>query len=72
MNRPLPVVLLMLVLAALVCDILVHSRPVHAQDSSKVYIEVFSRPKPVTQLSIQGRQVVGFSCAENLCYVLSR
>jgi hypothetical protein len=35
----LPIMLLLLVLVALVCDILIHSHPVHAESSPTVYID---------------------------------
>jgi len=78
MDKPLPVALLLLILAALVCDTVIHSRPVHAQSATSVHIDgVRYRDlnrdlKHGTDLSIKGTQVIGFSCLGNECFVLSK
>lgn len=66
-------ILLLLVLTALVADILLHSRPVQAQNSPTVYIEPVHGLRDGKTITIKGTQVVGFSCSEPLsCYVLSK
>ena len=74
MRKSIPVVLLLLVLAAFVCDIMIRSRPVHAQSSPTVYIDnVADRfGKQHDELTIKGTQIVAFSCADGHCYVLSK
>jgi hypothetical protein len=74
MLKPIPVVLLVLVLAALVCDTILHSRPVQAQSPLTVYID--SAPHHFKErhdtLVLKGTAVIGFHCADGSCYVLSR
>jgi hypothetical protein len=67
-------VLLLLVLVAVVCDILIHSRPVHAQTSPTVYIDNVAHRfgKQHDELTIKGTQIIAFSCADGHCYVLSK
>lgn len=78
MHKPLPVALLLIVLAALICDTLIHSRSVQAQSSATVYIDGVNYRdlnrdlKHGTSLSIKGAQVVGFSCLSNECFILSK
>jgi ABC-type transporter Mla subunit MlaD len=78
MYRPISILLLLLVLAALTADILIHSRPVQAQSSPTVYIDEANvrglRGGKEVDITIKGTQVIGFSCAPNVprCYVLSK
>ena len=66
--------LLFLVLAALVCDMMLHSRPAHAQTPLTVYID--SAPHHFKErhdmLALKGTEVIGFQCADGSCYVLSK
>lgn len=65
--------LLLLILVAVTADILVRSRPVHAQSSQTVYIDAVHGLKNAKDMTIRGTQVIGFSCSEPLtCYVLSK
>jgi len=74
MLRHTPMVLLGLVLTALVCDVILRSRPVHAQTPLTVYID--SAPHHFKErhdtLVLKGTQVIGFHCADGSCYVLSK
>jgi hypothetical protein len=74
MRNHIPVVLLLFVLVTLVCDILIHSRPVLAQTSPMVYIDNVAHHfgKQHDELTIKGTQIVAFSCADGHCYVLSK
>jgi hypothetical protein len=74
MRNHIPVVLLLFVLVTLVCDILIHSRPVLAQTSPTVYIDNVAHHfgKQHDELTIKGTQIVAFSCADGHCYVLSK
>jgi hypothetical protein len=74
MRKSIPVVLLLLALAAFVCDIMIRSRPVHAQSSPTVYIDNVAHRfgKQHDELTIKGTQIVAFSCADGHCYVLSK
>jgi hypothetical protein len=73
MRNHISAVLLMLALAVLVCDIVIRSRPVHAQSPPTVYIDGFSsRSGFAKPLPIKGRDIVAFSCANEDCYVLSK
>ncbi|HXP88796.1 MAG TPA: hypothetical protein VN841_29005 [Bryobacteraceae bacterium] len=66
--------LLVLVLAALVCDLILHSHPVHAATPLTVYID--SAPHHFKErhdaLTLTGTEVIGFQCADGSCYVLSK
>jgi hypothetical protein len=74
MRRHIPVVLFGFVLAALVCDCVLRSRPVHAQAPLTVYID--SAPHHFKErhdtLALKGTEVIGFQCADGSCYVLSK
>jgi hypothetical protein len=74
MRKSIPVVLLLLALAAFVCDIMIRSRPVHAQSSPTVYIDNVAHRfgKQHDELTLKGTQIVAFSCADGHCYVLSQ
>jgi hypothetical protein len=74
MRKSIPVVLLLLALAALVCDIMIRSHTVHAQGSPTVYIDNVAHRfgKQHDELTIKGTQIVAFSCADGHCYVLSK
>jgi hypothetical protein len=74
MHKPLSVALLLLVLAAVAWDIVIHARPVLAQSSPTVYVdEVDWRTlRHSANLTIKGAQVVGFSCESGNCFVLSK
>lgn len=74
MNKPILVAFLLVVLAALLSDITIHTLPVHAQSSTMVYIDGVAHHigKQSTQLAIKGSEVVGFSCANGDCYILSK
>jgi hypothetical protein len=74
MRNHIPVMLLLLVFVALVCDILIHSHPVFAQSSPTVYIDNVAHRfgKQHDELTIKGTQIVAFSCADGHCYVLSK
>jgi hypothetical protein len=74
MPNHIPVVLLLCVLVALVSDILIHSHPVHAQNSPTLYVDNVPHHfgKQHDELTIKGTQVVAFSCADGPCYVLSK
>lgn len=67
-------VLLSLVLAALVSDMTIRSRPVHAQSSPGLHMDIVwintnIKNIPVT---IHGSEVVAMSCIAEYCYVLSK
>jgi hypothetical protein len=74
MPKHIPVLLLGLVLAALLCDMILHLRPVHAQGPLTVYID--SAPHHFKErhdtLGLKGTEVIGFHCADGSCYVLSK
>jgi hypothetical protein len=74
MRKHIPVMLLALVLAALVCDLILHSRPVHASTPLTVYVD--SVPHHFKgrhdTLTLMGTEVIGFHCADGSCYVLSK
>jgi hypothetical protein len=74
MRKHIPVMLLVVVLSALVCDLIEHSRPVHAQTPLTVYVD--SVPHHFKErhdtLALKGTQVIGFHCADGSCYVLSK
>jgi hypothetical protein len=74
MHKHIPVLILGLVLTALVCDITLHSRPVHAQVPLTVYIE--SVPHHFKErhdtLALKGTEVIGFQCADGSCFVLTK
>jgi hypothetical protein len=74
MLKHIPAMLLVLVLAALVCDMMLHSRPAHAQAPLTVYID--SAPHHFKErrdtLALKGTEVIGFHCADGSCYVLSK
>ena len=54
-------------------DILIHSQAVHAQASPKLYIDtVMNNQIKDKHVTIQGTQVVAFSCAGDYCNVLSK
>ena len=74
MRNHIQAVLLLLVLAALVCDIAIHSRPVHAQGPATVYIDTVPHRRGILheELTPKGTQIVGFQCADGNCYVLSK
>jgi hypothetical protein len=74
MRNHIAVVLLLFVLVALVCDILIHSHPVHAQNSPILYVDNVAHHfgKRHDELTIKGTQVIAFSCADGHCYVLSK
>jgi hypothetical protein len=74
MRRHISAAFLFLVLAALAGDIMMRSRPVHAQSSPTVYINHVQNNmgKLSEQITIKGTEVLGFSCAEMYCYVLSK
>ena len=74
MRNHIPVMLLLLVLVALVCDILIHAHPVLAQGTPTVYIDNVAHHfgKQHDELTIKGTQIVAFSCADGHCYVLSK
>jgi hypothetical protein len=67
-------VLLLLALAALVCDSMFRSHPVQAQSSPTVYIDNAAHRfgKQHDELTTKGTQIVAFSCADGHCYVLSK
>ena len=66
--------LLVLVLAVLVYDMVLHLRTVHAQAPLTVYID--SAPHHFKErhdtLALKGTEVIGFHCADGSCYVLSK
>jgi hypothetical protein len=74
MRKHIPLLLLAVVLSALVCDMILHSRPVHAEAPLTVYID--SAPHHFKErhdtLVLKGTQVIGFHCADGSCYVLSK
>jgi hypothetical protein len=74
MRKHIPALLLGLVLTALVCDMILRSRPVHAQAPLTVYID--SAPHHFKErhdtLALKGTEVIGFHCADGSCYVLSK
>lgn len=74
MAKHLPAILLGLVLAALAGDMILHSRPVHAQSALTVYVD--SVPHHLKErhdtLVLKGTEVMGFQCADGSCYVLSK
>jgi hypothetical protein len=59
---------------ALACDIVIQSHQVHAQNSPTVYIDNVAHHfgKQHDELTIEGTQIVAFSCADGHCYVLSK
>lgn len=65
-------VLLILVLVALVGDIAIRSRTVHAQSSPTVYIDKVFANSLLKPFAIKGTEVVSFSCSGDSCYVLSK
>ena len=74
MLKHIPMLLLGLALTALVCDVILHSRPVHAQTPLTVYID--SAPHHFKErhdtLVLKGTEVIGFQCANGSCFVLSK
>jgi hypothetical protein len=66
--------LLFLLLLAVISDIVVRSRPVHAQGSPTVYVNAFSTiAAQLKPFKTQGSEVIGFSCSgDHTCYVLSK
>jgi hypothetical protein len=74
MRQHIPGTLLVLVLVALVCDMILHSHPAHAQAPLTVYID--SAPHHFKErhdtLALKGTEVIGFQCADGSCYVLSK
>jgi hypothetical protein len=74
MGKHIPVLLLGLVLAALVCDMILHSRPVRAEAPLTVYID--SVPHHFKErhdtMALKGTEVIGFHCTDGSCYVLSK
>ena len=74
MRNHIPALILGLVLTALVCDMTLRSRPVHAQTPLTVYID--SAPHHFKEhhdtLALRGTEVIGFQCADGSCYVLSK
>ena len=74
MRKHMPVLLFSLMLVAVACDLILHSRPVHAQAPLTVYID--SAPHHFKErhdmLVLKGTEVVGFQCADGGCYVLSK
>jgi hypothetical protein len=74
MRNHITLAVLLLVLAALVCDITMRSRPVHAQNPTTVYIDqvVNTASKTTAQITVKGTQIVGLSCGKEYCYVLSK
>jgi hypothetical protein len=74
MHKHIPALLLVLVFTALVCDLILHSRPVHAQTPLTVYLD--SAPHHFKErhdtLVLKGTEVIGFHCADGSCYVLSK
>ena len=74
MRKHIPALLLGLVLMALVCDMMLHSRPAHAQTPLTVYID--SAPHHFKErhdtLVLKGTEVIAFQCADGSCYVLSK
>jgi hypothetical protein len=72
MRNHISAVLLMLAVAVLVCDIVIRSRPVHAQSSPTVYSDQFSTLNSMGKpLPVRGRDIVAFSFVDQSCYVLS-
>ena len=73
MRNQMSVLLLILVLAAVICDITIHVRPVRAQSSPTVYIDqIFNAVSVRKPVVIKGNEIVAFSCANEYCYVLSK
>jgi hypothetical protein len=73
MRNHILTVLMLLVFAALVCDITIRSQSVHAQNPTKVYIDGVGVLDPKQQLTVQGKEIVGFACAnQTSCFVLSK
>jgi hypothetical protein len=74
MRKHVPLVFLVIVLAALVGDVILHSRTVHAQTPLTVYID--SAPHHFKErhdtLILKGTEVIGFHCVDGSCYVLSK
>jgi hypothetical protein len=74
MRKHIPVLLLGLVFAMLLCDMILRSLAVHAQAPLTVYID--SAPHHFKErhdmLVLKGTQVIGFHCADGSCYVLSK
>ncbi len=66
-------VLLLMVLVALLSDILIRSRPVHAQTSANMYVDQISAQSSIHQrVKAGGPGIVAFSCAGEFCYILSK
>jgi hypothetical protein len=75
MYKPVSILLLLLVLAALISDILIRSPSVRAQGAPTVYIDEVkeaSLGNKTAELTTKGFQVVGFSCDNLRCFVLSK
>ena len=74
MRKHIPIMLLLILLAALVGDMILHSRSVYAQTPLTVYID--SAPHHFKErhdtLVLKGTEVIGFHCADGSCYVLSK
>jgi hypothetical protein len=62
--------LLLLVLVALVADIFIRARPVHAQPA--LFIDQVSAMGAVRHPVKIGGDFVAFSCATDFCYILSK
>jgi hypothetical protein len=74
MRKHIPALLLGLVLTALAFDMILHSRPVHAQGPLTVYIDCAPHhfKERHDTLVLKGMEVIGFHCADGSCYVLSK
>ena len=88
MIRHIQIVLLVLILAAFVCDIAIHSYTVLAQapaapppsaptSASTLHVDAISHQhlfsvKAHSEVDVRGTQVVGFACQGDYCYVLSK
>ena len=66
--------LLLLALAALVCDLLVRIRPVQAQSPLTVYVERVPHHFKASHddVVLKGSAVIGFHCADGSCFILSK
>jgi hypothetical protein len=74
MRKCIPTLLLGLVLTAFLCDMILHSRSVHAQAPLTVYIDSAAHhfKERRDTLTLKGTEVIGFQCADGSCYVLSK
>lgn len=61
-------------LAAVLYHGVMNPKPVSAQSSRTVYVDrvVINASKPHDEVQISGTQVLGFSCSDGTCSVLSR